>query len=366
MKENIVSGRMNLPTPPQKKKRGTLLAVAGIGLVITAAALTIFSFSAFSNIQQGVLTSGKQACTVDAGPKAATKGALRGAELAWSSQGQLAVATTQGIKVYTAKDCSATSFSQAKVKQATGPAWSPDGSKLVVSNGSAGEGDYVLDTTGKVVSTLNFPAGIASRAWSPDNKLVASSLDTHDQNNMKQTINVVDVNNGDKTTTTILPEGILVGFSDDGKLALVQHMDAKNLTLWDVNAGKQMGNASFPIAAADALLSPDGSMLALDQQDKIEVYNTADGKLLTSFATKATGKNARTLAWSPDSKYLASGADAITVYDIATKKLATTLGQTDGQHWITDLTWSPDSKGIASSTTPTSNGNVTVTVWQLS
>lgn len=372
MEYNSVPSEMNSPKPPQAKKRSSLLRVASVGVIATVAAITILSFSAFSSVQQGAMASGKQVCSLSAGPKVVTRGTPMGADLAWSSQGQLAVATHQGIKVYAAKNCSATSFSQPKVHQATSPIWSPDGSKLLVSSGTAGDGEYVLDSTGKVVTTLDFPAGIANRVWSPDNKLIVNSLDIHDQNNVKETINTVDANNGNKTATTQLPEGAVVGFSADGKLALVQHFSKGNktatLTLWDVNAGKQASSTSFPAAAFGAQLSPDGSLLALDQKGKIEIYNTADGKLLTSFANKATGENAPTLAWSPDGKYLAEGADAITIYDIAAKKLATTLGQADGQHWITNLTWSSDSTGIASSTTPLGNASsdVTVNVWQLS
>jgi hypothetical protein len=389
--EDSVPWATNYPTTPvQLKKRSSFLRVASIGLIAAVAIIMIVSFTIFSGVlrsapqtinkqttgtgsqkqqQQKVITGGKQVCSLSAGPQGSMQGTSGSADLAWSSQGLLAVATSQEIKVYATKNCATTSFSQPQLQQANGPVWSPDGNKLFVSSGSAGSNAYILDSTGKIITRLSFPAGVNSRVWSPDNTLVINSLDAHDENNIKENINIVDVNNGNKVTTTLLPEGVVVGFSANGKLALVQHFSKNNLTIWDINAEKQAGNASFPIATSDAQLSPDGSLLALDNEGKIKIYSTTDGKQLASFEHKVTGYNTRTLAWSPDGKYLAEGADVITIYDVAAKKLATTLGTSSDQDRITNLAWSPDGAGIASATKATSNdqpSDLTINVWALS
>ncbi len=389
--ESSVSWATNFPTTlVQPKKRSPLLRVVSIGLIAAVVIITIVSFTIFSGVlqsapqttsnqttstgsqnhpqQQKVITTGKQVCSLSTGSQGSLKETSGSAELGWSSQGQLAVTTPQGIKVYATKNCSTTSFSQPQIQQADGPVWSPDGNKLFVSSGNAGVNMYILDSTGKIITRLNFPAGVNSRVWSPDNTLVINSLDAHDQNNVKESINIV-TNNGNKVTTTLLPEGVVVGLSANGKLALVEHIQANNLTVWDINAEKQAGNASFPVATSDAQLSPDGSQLALANEGNIKIYNTTDGKLLTTFEHKVTGYDTHTLAWSPDGKYLAEGADTIAIYDVTAKKLATTLGTSNDQDRITNLTWSPDSTGIASSTKTmddNQSSGVTVKIWQLS
>ncbi len=110
-------------------------------------------------------------------------------------------------------------------------------------------------------------------------------------------------------------------------------------------------------------------MIALDSEDKIEIYSTDTWKLLASFEDKKSPNMGASLAWSPNGKNLAEVSQAIKIYDVAAKKLATTLGQTDAQNTITDLAWSPDSTGLATSTMVLSNdqpSDLTVNLWALS
>jgi WD40 repeat protein len=246
-------------------------------------------------------------------------------------------------------------------------------------------GDYVLDRNGKIITKLKDHI-IGDGIWSSDSKKIiftphddstptTQSAETLKNRTFKEIIKAIDITDGNKATTlSQLPDNYsVVSFSPDGKLALLQHINkermSKDLAVWDINAGKLLGgNATLPEATFDMQLSPDGSLVALDQEGKIDIYTTANGKLLTSFENKVTGEGVHTLAWSPDGKYLAESADTIKIFDITAKKLATTFGKVDAKHWITTLVWSPDGAGIASSSMTLDDGqpsDLMVNVWQL-
>jgi WD40 repeat protein len=244
-------------------------------------------------------------------------------------------------------------------------------------------GDYVLDSNGKIITKLK-DHFVGDAIWSSDSKKLIftphddstpTTAQTLKNKTFKESIKAVDISDGNKVTTlSQLPDNYsVVSFSPDGKLALLQHINkermSKDLAVWDINAGKLLGgNATLPEATFDMQLSPDGSLVALDQEGKIDIYTTANGKLLTSFENKVTGEGVHTLAWSPDGKYLAESADTIKIFDITAKKLATTFGKVDAKHWITTLVWSPDGAGIASSSMTLDDGqpsDLMVNVWQL-
>jgi WD40 repeat protein len=420
MEEDTRSWGMNPPTPMtgSKKRRSSVWRTVSIGLIAAVALITIVSFTVFSGVlrpapqtanhtstitgsqnhpqqqsqpqQPKVISAGKQVCSLNAGEKVSTNGAPWSADVNWSSQGQLAVTTYNGVKVYSTKDCKATSFSQPQIQQAYRPIWSPDGSKLLVSNGGD-MGDYVLDSNGKIVTKLQNHI-VGDGAWSSDGKKIFFSqgeggdqMPTTNALDMSKAIKVsikaVDFTNGNKVATVAqLPDNYNVqSFSPDGRLALLEHVDKaardKNnnkIAVWDINAGKLMtSDVILPdlTQGYDAQLSPDGSLIALDLDGKIDIYTTANGKLLTSFENKVTGQGVHTLAWSPDGKYLAESANTIKIFDMTSKKLAATFGQVDAQHWITTLVWSPDGNGIATSSMVLSNdqpSDLTVNVWALS
>jgi Tol biopolymer transport system component len=422
MEKNTSSWGMHPPMPiaESKKRRPPVWRVVSIGLIAAVALITIVSFTVFSGVlrpapqttnntsaitgsqnhpqqqsqqqqsqQQKVIIGGKQACSLNAGEKVSTNGAPWSADVNWSAQGQLAVTTYNGVKVYSTKDCKATAFSQPQIQQAYHPAWSFDGSKLLVSD-AGDKSDYVLDSNGKIITTAKDHI-LGGGVWSSDGKKIIFSWSEGDQmaltdsaempKTFKVSIKAVDFTNGNKVTTiSQLPDNYNVqSLLPGGKLALLAHVDKATwnkdkakIAVWDINAGKLMtSDVVLPdlTQGYDYQLSPDGSLIALDQEGKIDIYTTADGKLLTSFENKVTGKGEHTLAWSPDGKYLAESANTIKIFDITAKKLATTFGQVDAQHWITALVWSPDGTGIATSSMVLSNdqpSDLTVNVWALS
>jgi len=393
-----------------KKRRSPMLSVVSIGLIAAVVLITIVSFTLFSSVLRSapqaanrtstitgaqnhqqqpqlpkVISSGKQVCSLNAGSKISINGAPWSAGVNWSAQGQLVVATYSTFKAYATKDCTPTTSFKPAITQVVGPLWSPDGSKLFVVD-AKDYSKYVLDRNGKILTKLN---NDDFRHWSSNSDQILFTQGNGTQNSqpvdtssqlakIKVSIKAVDVNHGNKITTlTQLPEGYgIVGWSSNVKKVVVY--TRKNDTMidfatWDTDQGKIVSTTATslpdPSLSLGQELSPDGSLLALNRQDNIEIYSTDTWKLLASFVDKKGSNQGASLAWSPDGKYLAEVSQSIKIYDVAAKKLATMFGQVDAQHEITDLAWSPDGTGIATSMMVLSNDQpsaLTVNVWALS
>ncbi|GHO97668.1 hypothetical protein KSF_077160 [Reticulibacter mediterranei] len=411
MEENHSSWEMHPLTPI--KKRPSPMRLVGIGLIAAVVIITIVSFTVFSGAlrsasqtatnrstltgsqnhpqqqtqqQQKVISSGKQVCSLNAGEKVSTNGAPWSADLDWSVQGHLVVGTYSSFKAYSAKDCSPiTSFQPAIQQQPIAPLWSPDGKKLLLADPGDLNSTYVLDSNGKIVTKLKGDL-INTGRWSSDSAKIVFSVDdtqNYPTNNVpsgpqpqtfKMDIKAVDVGSGKITTLTQLPQGYTpIAWSSDVKTVVVRHLtsdkETMDLATWNSNQGKLVSHTTLPAPQFDQQLSPDGSLLALDSEDKIEIYSTNNWSLLASFANNVAGMGLHKLAWSPDGKYLAGSANAIKIYDMTSRKLATTFGQVDDQRTITTLAWSPDGTGIATSSMVQSNdqpSDLTINVWALS
>ncbi|HEY0754381.1 MAG TPA: hypothetical protein VGD98_10495 [Ktedonobacteraceae bacterium] len=252
--------------------------------------------------------------------------------------------------------------------------WSPDGKKMFVSD-AGDNSEYVLDSNGKILAQLKNLNMLGDRVWSSDSeKIIFSSQDSTVQWSIKS----VGVSNGNHVTTLAkLPANYgVTQFSPDGKQAIVQNLDKRDntspLQIWDLQTGKKIGELAVAHNrnAFGWAFSPDSSLLAIDDEGVINIYTSADGKLLTSFENKVSGQGVHNIVWSPDGKYLAESATVIKVYDVTAKKLVTTFGQVDAQHRITTLIWSSDGKGLASSTLLLANNvpdvsDNRVSVWSL-
>src|SRR5262249_42041442 len=79
-------------------------------------------------------------------------------------------------------------------------------------------------------------------------------------------------------------------------------------------------------SAFKVAFSPDGSQLAVGEDQQITVWNVADGKLTT---TLTTGPRAQsdTVLYSPDGQYIVNGGSiqALTVWDPKSGRLVNTL-----------------------------------------
>ncbi|HLZ56312.1 MAG TPA: hypothetical protein VKR06_05125 [Ktedonosporobacter sp.] len=388
----------------QPKKGRSFLRAMGLGLIAAVAIVAMASFALFPNLlrsaaqtvnrstitgaaqQQQGITNGKQVCSFAGGTNGVLQKTLWAPSLAWSTQGQIAVAGYSTLKVISAQDCSAT---YSKTLQNYLASWSPDGKQLVTADAD-GAALNVLDTKGNTLAHLSFAKlgaiSVGPVMWSSDSKkLIYVAFDTLDQSSIKS----VDVASGSGVTTLLkLPveSGVLL-LMPDGKSLVLEHLNRaekkKDIEIWNIDSGKktstvsfspQSGNVQFfsPVMqsiSADAI-SPDGSQLALGTSDhgtyQVQIYDTTSGKLQTSFDASTWPITA--LSWSPDGKYLAESTSAIHIYDVNAQKTVATFGNVDEQHMINTLAWSPDSKGLVSSTTlvkVNDHSQNTVTVWGL-
>ena len=203
---------------------------------------------------------------------------------------------------------------------------------------------------------------IVSIAFSPDNKTLAAVAE--------KSIYFYDVKTGEHLSVlkTDPGRGRAVAFSPDGKMvASVSRLRySYTLEMWDIKTGKK--RVSFPAETVlpKALeFSPDGRKLRLTTYScVIEVYDTTTGEHL-QHPTPALVENVRQntykvggFAFSPDGNIFASGgsdpvqrstdvADAeIQLWDLHTGLRLQTLKSPGGR--IQRLAFSPDSKTLAS------------------
>ncbi|XP_041511660.1 WD repeat-containing protein 61-like [Microtus oregoni] len=136
---------------------------------------------------------------------------------------------------------------------------------------------------------------------------------------------------------------VSVDISHTLPIAASSSLDA-HIRLWDLENGKQIKSIDAgPVDAWTLAFFPDSQYLATGTHvGKVNIFGVESGKKEYSLDTR--GKFILSIAYSPDGKYLASGAidGIINIFDIATGKLLHTL---EGHAMpIRSLTFSPDSQ----------------------
>jgi WD40 repeat protein len=158
-----------------------------------------------------------------------------------------------------------------------------------------------------------------------------------------------------------------VAFSADGRLVAVQGMDMA-IYLLETATGKQvhrLGPEPGParLILAHLVFSPDGKHLASwkDRDHAIHLWDVRTGKkwLTLPEAVPATECSAVYFTWSPDGRMFAVAAeDKIYVWELATQKLRCVFRGHEAE--VRCLAFSPDSRLLASGSVDT-----TVLVWDV-
>lgn len=148
-----------------------------------------------------------------------------------------------------------------------------------------------------------------------------------------------------------------VALSRDGRI-IASGEEFGGVRLWNAETGIQLNH---PIKAhknsiAAISFSPDGSRFATVSNDGIiKIWNTETGE---EAAPPIEEKGVRSIAFSPDGKYIASGSKRISLWDLATgKRLDSEMKGHSGS--IAFLMFSPDGDRIISS------DSRTVGVWDV-
>ncbi len=151
----------------------------------------------------------------------------------------------------------------------------------------------------------------------------------------------------------------LLALTRDGRRLATVYTDVGWVQLWDTVSGRLLGVLNGKVenwGVRGIALSGDGHRLAVVGPNSVATYDTGSGKELLRFRP---GMDCGVVAFSPDSKRLATGSDTgiITLWDAESGQEVLTLrGHSGG---IVRLTFSADGRFLASS-----SGDGSVKLWE--
>ena len=249
-------------------------------------------------------------------------------------------------------------FLNTDKKRVWGVAYSPDGKILASDGGSDGGSDSIIlwDTASR--SRIAMLKGAdAIFAFSPDGKILASGGSDGAGGNA---IILWDVaSRAQLATVTGLSSSVFtLAFSPDGKTLASGGSDGK-LVLWEVASRTQLAILEGPKQTVwSVAFSPDGKTLASGDTDgNLFLWDTSSRSLLTtlqkstsaisSTAVSSTKDAITSVAFSPDSKTLASGGTqgSLFLWDVKSYKQLATFDTRANDVW--SVVFSPDGKSIA-------------------
>ena len=197
-------------------------------------------------------------------------------------------------------------------------------------------------------------ASIKSLAFSPDGRILASGA---------YHIRLWDLASGQELWTS--PKDgcwfISVVFSPDGRtLASSSQCDREAIKLWDVASGLELRTIQTGDGPVKSIaLSPDGRIL-VSISTHIHLWDVASGQKLRPLDIKTYYGPTESIAFSPNGRILASGYydGLIHLWDVASRRELPTLKHGDN---VRDVAFSPDSRTLAS----WSAKAVTVKLWDV-
>lgn len=251
--------------------------------------------------------------------------------------------------------------------------WSPNG-KYLAGGSSSGEVSIWDTVTKEVFTSFKIDSwGIDSLAWSPDGQLLAvEALAVGGADVTLHVWNVVSKEESVKLDIGSNNHYSAIAWSLDGAQLAGGHSQSDWVTLWNIATGeKQTSLSGLPdiIAWVNSLAwSPDGKWLASglgsanQGQSLVVIYDPVTGEKQHILAVSTDPEQIRgvetdpgvyhapwdvdAVAWSPDSRLLASGLynGMFYLWDISTGKVLASLGNIGAGK---SATWSPDGKTLA-------------------
>ena len=264
----------------------------------------------------------------------------------WSPDGQRLV-TTNGTDNLLAWEPSSGKQSVLPLDgyvQVSSFAWSPDGSQLATS--AYASPIYIWDTaaaSSRLAKKFGLGDGLHI-AWSPDGRQVASARDWQ--------VYIWDAQTG-SLVRSLTGTGKYIwdlAWSPDGRFfAFLSGCTVRGqagydciASIWDAQRWSML--QTFPVSGADYYLAwlPDAKILAT-AGERISLWERTSGKQLRSFGQGTLG-NAEGLAWSPDGTRLVTNGGAL--WDATTGSI---LVQVKGEdpYGVTSAALSPDGKILA-------------------
>ena len=226
--------------------------------------------------------------------------------------------------------------------------WSANGSQIV--SGSHDNTVRIWDTaTGNLISSLaGYPRGKKLRTPSPDGTMIAVG------SNFASDVYIFDAATGNRIRT--FDSGadrifISVLWSPDGSMLAENNNDNK-IRIWNPLTGELRATLDREYNNSQSVLawSSDSKKLAIISGDEnILMWNRENGELQT-ILVPVNIENTDQLAWSPDSKNIAFGGSSmnkIRILDVLNGQIVSTF-KLDSSGLLGEIAWSPDGNHIAS------------------